>query len=319
MGGAGSSGSGGSSGATGGCAEGTTVLSEKGDYKFSSTLTFPPIKVKPTADLTLDWSAVSKDFIGHDLKNATDINSVLIILWTLPLPDLQTKLNADSLSANDTATFPLSLETDGKAMSAPLTDLTLSGTKLTPMDRDPYFDATKYPPDKNTYTFIAATGTVTGQGTRMIQSFQLDPTSTNTTVKMTNDSTKLDYSVDLHSLESTPIPSGSSKIKLDWKDIKTNALATPFVARSVTKALVANYTESPAELEKKFLDLELIAKSAYRTDISSGTELNFADLKDDAGKPFSGITKDGTWIAAAFCGKCRNPAPWYLTILKPCN
>ena len=37
------------------------------------------------------------------------------------------------------------------------------------------------------------------------------------------------------------------------------------------------------------------------------------------GKAFTGISTSGTWIVALRCGSCRNPAPWYLTVLKPCS
>jgi hypothetical protein len=109
---------------------------------------------------------------------------------------------------------------------------------------------------------------------------------------------------------------------LDWKEMVTrganNALGAVFKDGYVTNAIVGHYSETPAELEAKFLDLDMIATKYYRADIASGAMLDFTTLKDDAGNSFTGVTDDGTWMVGLICGNCRNPAPWYMTILKPC-
>ena len=33
---------------------------------------------------------------------------------------------------------------------------------------------------------------------------------------------------------------------------------------------------------------------------------------------FPVMVVNGTWLLGLTCGNCRNPAPWYMTILKPC-
>ena len=77
---------------------------------------------------------------------------------------------------------------------------------------------------------------------------------------------------------------------------------------------------APGELESKFLDLDTLATNYYRANIDSGSVLDFTTLKDDkSGASFPGITADGTWLVGLICGNCRNPAPWYMTILKPCT
>jgi hypothetical protein len=40
---------------------------------------------------------------------------------------------------------------------------------------------------------------------------------------------------------------------------------------------------------------------------------------DGNGAGFPGIDDTGTWLVGLICGNCRNPAPWYMTILKPCS
>jgi hypothetical protein len=158
-----------------------------------------------------------------------------------------------------------------------------------------------------------------GMGTRMIQSFQLDPASTNTNVTMTSTSTHLTYTANLHSLQTTAIPAGQAAVTLDWGQMKTNALGNTFIATNITNALVGHYTQTPAQLETQFLDLDLIATELYQGSIPSGTVVDFSGLEDSSGKSFPGIDATGTWIVALQCGGCRNPAPWYLSILTPCG
>jgi hypothetical protein len=317
----GSSGAG--TGASGSNACGTNVIANAAnDYAFMSTLTFPPVSVKPMSDLTFDWSALTTDFVGHAVNVQTDISMANVFMWTLTLPELETQLNADSLKQQDLTVLPLTYFTTtdaGVATSADLFSFTLSGNPVTSSDILPYFDSTMYDPSKYTYTLIVASGTMLGQGARMIQSFQLDPNSTNTKVTLTDSSTTLQYTADLHDLQPTMIPAGTAAVQLDWGMMTTNALGNPFVTTNITNALVAHYTQTPAQLESQFLNLELIATDLYQNPIPSGTVVDFSMLQDSAGKSFTGIDSTGTWIVALQCGSCRNPAPWYLSILKPCN
>jgi hypothetical protein len=311
---------GGSDASTTVACQGTNVVAnERNNYAFSSTLTFPPIAVAPKTELTLDWGGVTTDFVGHTLDAKKDLNTISILMWNLTLTDLQTKLNSDSLKQSDLTVVPLSVTTDGINTSAKLFNFTLNGNSVTSDQIVPYFDVDIYPPATHTYLLTAATGTILGQGTKMLQSFQLDPNSTNSTVTMTSKSTNLTYQANLHDLAATGIPAGQATITLDWSKMKTNALGNTFTPTSITSALLANYTQTPAELEAKFLDLELIAATLYKTNIDTGTTVDFSSLKDSNGNAFSGIDGTGTWIVALQCGGCRNPAPWYLSILKPCS
>ena len=121
----------------------------------------------------------------------------------------------------------------------------------------------------------AATGTEIGKGIRMLQAFNLDPASTATVVDVSDDSTRLAYRADLRSLAITRVPAGTPNITLDWSMMKSNALGTEFKRGYITGAIVGHFTQTPAELETQFLDLELIADGLYRADIPSGSILDF--------------------------------------------
>jgi hypothetical protein len=309
------------------CIGANVVAAPVNNYAFSSTMKLDPATAKSMTNLTFDWSAVTKDFLGHTLNTVSDLNTVTVLMFQLPLADLQTKLNDDSLSMSDVyvvppPSWPDPGQSTGGATSAQLYSFSVNGTHLMPSDFNMYFDPATYPASMFSYVVTAATGTTVGTGFRMLQSFQLDPNSSATTVALTNTSTKLSYTANLHSLTITGVPSGTAALTLDWSQMEMgqkNALGHDFTQGYITDAVVGHYTETPAQLEGKFLDIDLIATKYYRASIPSGSVLDFTTLMDASGAAFPGIDDTGTWLVGLTCGICRNPAPWYLTILKPCT
>lgn len=313
---------GGSGGSSGSCNSVSFNATEANDYRFASTLSLVPTPVKPKTDLMLEWGSVTHDFTQHSLNAKSDLNQILMMLWRLNLTDLQIKLNNDDLRGTDlVGGVPLTYTTDGANTKANLLGFKVGGGQpveeaviLSRLDPD------MYPPANYTYTVMASKGVELGQGVKMIQAFKLDPASSNTAVKVDDNSTGLTYTADLHSLQPVMITAGQAVIKLEWgTTIKKNALGIEFDPTSITEAILGHYTQSPTELQTKFLDLELIATDLYRTQIASGTSVDFSTMKTTDGKAFTGISSAGTWIVALRCGSCRNPAPWYLTVLKPCS
>jgi len=318
--GSGGSNGSGSGGSNGSCNSSKVTANESNNYKFSSTLMFPTVDVKPKTNLTIDWSDLSNDFEKHSLNAKSDINQVLFIDWMLKLSDLETSINTDMIG-NSYEGLPLKFVPDGNTTSAKVYDFGLAtGGTVMQGDIDNFLDPSVSPSSTHTFTAIAATGTQLGAGTRMIQSFVLNSSSSNDTVKIKNDSTMLQFSANLHDLSPTYIPSGQSGISLDWGKMSKNAMGNDFDVTQITHALLGKYSQNPSDLETdKFLDLQMIAQEMYEGDIESGTVVDFSKLKDSSGKSFSGISGDGTWLVALICGMCHNPAPWYLTVLKPCN
>lgn len=301
------------------CFGANVVANEKNDYAFSSTITLSPVTVAPMSNLTFDWSALTKDFLGRTLDPATDLGLAIVMFWDLPLATFETELNADALFTADLIVSPpLNLPLAG-ATSGHLYDFLINGTAVSSDMINLYFDAMLYTPANATFLVGVQTGTDIGRQLRMLQAFDLDASSSVTHVALTNDSTKLDYTANLHSLTITGVPGGTPALTLDWSMMQTNALGRAFTDGSVTSAIVGHYAQTPAELEKDFLDLDSLALATYRADIAAGSVLDFTTLKDVNGASFPGIDDTGTWLVGLTCGNCRNPAPWYMTILKPCS
>lgn len=305
------------------CNGATFVAQDANNYSFSSELSLPPQKVKPMSNLTFDWSGVTHDFLGHNLTPATELNSVSLLMWSIPLSQLEMEVNDDSLNLLYLVKSPPpSLPAPNMTLtgtSAMLYDLQINGYGGTPADFNMYLDPVAYPPNMTTYMVAVATGVTAGAGFRMIQTFQLDSGSSNTKVNIKNDSTQLTCSVSLRNLTITGVPGNTPSLKLDYTQLMKSVHGKNWDVSPITSAVVGHYTETPEELEKKFLDLDLIATSYYSMDISDPGTVDFTALRDKNNGSFTGVTNDGTWLVGLICGNCRNPAPLYMTILKPCT
>jgi len=261
------------------CAGTNVKAADANNYSTWSEMKLPVIKVKPKTELSFDWGSVTKDLITHSLDAKKDLNLMMVLLFQLPLSDLERKLNADSLTQNDLAVSPpLTVRTDGSATSAKLFEFDLNGTTVTPEMVLKYFDADFYPPASYTYALAGATGIEVGQNIRMVQAFQLDPSSSNTAVKMTDSSIKLDWTANLHDLTPTGIPKGQPGVTLDWGDMTKTALGTPFDPTQITRALVAHYSGGSGQIEVDFLNIELIATDLYQTKVDYGTSVDFSSI-----------------------------------------
>jgi hypothetical protein len=301
------------------CVGANIVAAERNNYTFASTITVPPVKVAPMSNLRFDWSALTKDFLGKPLNPAADLGMALVMIWNLPRAEFERALNADALFTADLAVSPpLNLPLAG-ATSGQLHTFLLNGTPVSVEMFNDYFDATRSPPATTTFLVGVQTGTELGQDIRMLQAFDLDPASTATDVALTDASTKLSYSANLHSLTITGVPANTPALTLDWTQMKTNAHGAVFETTAITRATVSHFAQTPAELEKRFLDLEDIALASYSGDVPFGSTLDLSALEDSFGTTFPGINDQGTWLVGLFCGNCRNPAPWYMTILEPCS
>jgi len=282
--------------------------------------------VKPSSELTFDWSGVTKDLIGHDVDLST-IGMVEIALWNLTLDQFERKLNDDSLALMDLtiiAHIPPSSSTD---RTGSIYELTEMGAPVPQSDIDKYLSITDFPPESHMYTAMVADGTTYGKRTRMLTGFQLDATSTNTQVNITSDSTHLTMTADMHTLVSPTVPVGNPNIIFDWTNMDTDkdptvttAAGLPFDPTQITQVRVGKYSKSLSELEMQsnFLNLDEVADVLYRASVPAGTSLDLSKTKDPNGNAFPGIDATANWIVALNCGECANPAPWYLTVFKPC-
>jgi|GEM_PF-848453 len=340
------SGTGGTSGG-GQCVSGTLTADAANNYTFSSNVKLTAMKVAPNnPDLNFDWSGLTTDFLGHTTSPTKDVDSVLLVILSLNLQQLEKMVNDDDSTLKNFGQGPLQLITNQTLTSAKLRTFGVPTVPENTYDASPDVkagvDAT-LDPTQTDYTshilmLMPSKGTAPGVNARMIQPLIVDAASTTTTVSLTA-STKLapgtdghtggttgpsasvTYDVDLEKLTPVNIAPGSTSLMVDWNKMTKNGLGRDWLSRSITKISVGHYTQSLTELENQFLDLETIPTAIYSKYVPDDSPISLDGMKDAGGAAFTGIDGTGTWVLALFCDPsyCSNPAPWFLTILKPCN
>lgn len=301
----------------------TVTATTASDYSFSSTITMPLQTIASKTEFTVDWSTLTKDFMKHPLAVPGDVDSVFLVIWHLDQATLEQKLNNDAPDLQTYVTPPPSIVTNKTKTSAKFFEFTLFGTVIDQPTMLSYIDTAQYPSTEWSYTLMVHTGTDPQKGTRMIQAFKTDPTSTNTVINITDNSTDLRYTANLHDLQPLQLPAGQPGITIDWSTLTMNGLGHAIDTSQpsqIDHVMVGHYPNlTIADLEMQFLDLDRIHTGLWQGDVASGTSINLGTLKDSAGQAFPGIDAQGLWVVAASCSTCANPAPWYLTILKPCS
>lgn len=333
-GGAGASGGTGGAGGTSGGGTGaacatagaaTFSITDDTNYSFTSTLDIEMHTLKDHTDIVFDWSALTRDFYGADMDSAEDIDQVLISLWDLTPEELEYHINIDDLArgANEGA---IMVYPDGSYTSTHLLSFGLLGDPLPNEDEIwKRFDTSRpdyqFPQNEHTFLLMAATGTDLGVGGRMLSLFNVDPSSSDTTLALGNDSTKLDWDVELEAAVPVSVPAGEPHLTIDWSPMTVNALGNEYLGTQITQAVVGHFaTDSISELEQDFLQLKNAATGWWSGKVLIGKSIDLGTLTDADGATFPGIDASGTWMVALFCTtSCSNPAPWSLTVLRACR
>jgi hypothetical protein len=341
VGGSGGSSSGGSTSGTGGStstgtcvSDGNIVITNDTNYQLSSDLTVVSQTVMDGTDITFDWSAVTKDFYGRTVDPATDIDGVLVTLWGLTEPELRDNINKDELrprNAKGALTafpkdFPADFPEGHSPTSVKLLEMNSFRNEVPVEEIEQRFVTTQenyaYPQDTNTFMMSVSTGSDPTKNTRMVSFFKLDHASTNSTVALTNDSAKMTFEVHLANIQQILVPASQPSLTIDWSQMTTNAVGAEYLVSQITEAVVAHYASLTLQgLEEQFLELESLADGWWSAEVTSGSSIDLSTAKDASDGAFPGIDASGVWLIALFPNpeQYNNPAPWSITVIRPCG
>ena len=167
-----------------------------------------------------------------------------------------------------------------------------------------------------------STGSDPTKNSRMVGFFKLDHASTNSTVALTSDSSDMTWEVHLANIQQLLVPASQPSLSIDWSQMTTNAANGEYVVSQITEAVVAHYASlTLPDLEQQFLELENMSDGWWNAEVTSGSSIALSDAKDANGSAFPGIDASGVWLVALFPNpdNYNNPAPWSITVLKPCG
>ena len=337
VGGSGGSPGGGTTGSTGGStstgvcvADGMIVITNDTNYQLSSDLTVASQTIKDGTDITFDWSAVTKDFYGRPVDPVADIDGVLVTLWGLTETQLRDNINQDKLRPKNAkgalTAFPKEFPEGSSLTSVKLLEMNSFGNEVPIEEIEQRFVTTQenyaYPQDTNTFMMSVSSGSDPTKNSRMVGFFKLDAAAANSTLALTGDSAKMTFEVHLANIMQILVPASQAALTIDWSQMLTNAVGGEFLVSQITEAVVAHYASLTLEgLEEQFLDLENIADGWWSAEVTSGSSIDLSTAKDASGAVFPGIDASGVWLVALFPNPklYNNPAPWSITVLRPCG
>ena len=287
----------------------TVTLGDANNFRYSGIISLPEIPIAPHTDVTFDWSALSMDMQCHGVDPVADIDNISVMVFPhLTVPEVEDGLTYDTLQQVDLGLY---IEQLAEAQtSMPLSALTFYGTdpKILKFTRD----------GSGTWLVLLTSGTQLAVGTRALAFFTPTDGETNTEVPIGDSCDVLDFDADLESLTRVPV-NVEGPWPVSWLEVTQNGQGSPFNAGKIDRIMLARYADlERADLQARFLDLELIADDMWIQDLPGGAAAELSELTHTrTGAPFSGFTTDGTWLLALRCTTCPNPAPLFLTALHP--
>lgn len=301
----------------------TIALTDEMNYVFHSGLSAVTTKVRANSDITFDWSAATVDMLGRTFDPLLDVDMLQLMLWRYDKASFLAGINREEL---DTGRMVAMGYCDAQHLRTQCGFYELvapAGSPIAPEKLHGYVDPAIYAPSEHVWVIMLATGTVFGRGSRLVAFFEPTDGESNDQVRLASDSTTLSYTVDLASLDPIPLPRRVGDVVLSWSEetpLTKNAMGDIWIPTFITDVTVAHYVGyQVADLERQFLLLRDLPQEQYGARLSAGQEVSLARLTDPAGMPFPGVDDTGIWLFSLNCASCRNPAPWFLSVLRPAD
>lgn len=291
--------------------EGDILLEAANNYQATMDLAIPDIAFDPAATgLTLEWTQAAS---GNNIRQEPTKPIELIVLAKYPGARAVAEQSIENGTVGDRAIAALQKEVPG------LTTVTLAELGAAAN----YFTFSA----PTTFLVTLSTGTTPGYGVQSVAFLVPTAGVTTTTLSIGQGANNLaaftpsfGVTVDIPAVDPGSI---------GWGAVGVNGLLQPTdesALKDINRVILAYFADKqPADLQNQqtFLQLETAATTLYEATISHpGTEPTSAvELSTLANKvdnaPFTGFTeRSGTWIFAAMCDACNNPAI-VLSVLNP--
>lgn len=292
---------------------GNVAMTDENNYTATSSMKIPSVQTKAGADLDICWDKLTEDFQCHDMEPTQDITAVsfarFLAISAKDIADLiangrdfdpydYKQFLVKERAPGTTCTKLSSLNVGGKGAVAPATEYVVASDK--------------------TYMLFFSNGSIIGTGGRSMVFLEPSTTSDVTSVSAPTGCGMLDFKANLTDLKKLDIPTDGPWV-LDWSQITRDGLDNQVFFQNIDSLMFAYYAgKAPADLEDKFLDLEIIPDLYYDLEIPVGDKhADLADGKAKDGTKFPGFTrKDGTWLVALRCSACKIPTPVALGIFN---
>jgi hypothetical protein len=276
------------------------------NYSYGGTVDIPVFETAAGVNIEICFDGLTNDIQCHETNPTEDVVNVGLTRVDLTPAEINEKIANDTLLAADTTGY-VDVRSDGKTC-VNTEDMSFLGTPLNVPQN--YFEGPTY------LVFLSET-TQPGVGNRMVVMLTPKDASGVTEVDVPNGCGVLDFSADLTSADSKEV-CPKSKTKVDWSEVDTNGLGSPFTPSAVDELMLAHYADmTAADLEADFFDLELLADEIWTLQLVGDDNANLKDATNEDGENFDAFESSGLYLLALNLTTSPNPAPKFLTVLTP--
>jgi hypothetical protein len=292
---------------------GNIVIANANNFSGIAHLSIPVTHTQPGVDLQIFWDNLSSDLLCHQLIPTKDIDSVTFAqVESLSKDEIATGLAAGkNLVGNVNVFYTYVVDHTSGSACATLSSFTSGSGTLLPT-RDYVLR------DDMTYLLLFKKGTMATAGIKSMMFLEPTVETTDATAFASEGCKILNFTPELVAKPAVDVPIAGQWVA-DWTQLTVDGLGNKVGSQTIDRLMLAYYEgKTKADLQEKFLDLEIIPTLSYGISIPQGIE--YADLataRDATGQLFQGFGEvDGIWAIGLFCDTCSTIAPVALVTLN---
>lgn len=280
------------------------VLDDAHNFTYQSELQIRQYTRQSGQDLTFDWSDLSLGLQQNLIDPTQDIDELVLVVFSeLSSEDVSDGLANDTLQQADVTTYmqchPVEAETQ-----CDLSDFGLLGSVPGMQD---YFV-------EDSGTWLIALQSESFAGAQALIFLEPKDGATSEPIRIDDDSTEVDVSVNLSSLEPLGLMRDGQG-SLDWSSLSVDGYGNSMAIHTLSELQIGRYEESLDEIAQQFVALDQLAEEVWTADIEGRTHVDLSELVGS--RPFPGVDNQSRWLLALSCGSCDSPVPRVLMVLAP--
>jgi hypothetical protein len=281
-------------------------LEDSNNFSFSSQVQAESIPIVPMEDAVVHWNDLSVDMLGNDM-NSTDITMVSVVLFPrLSQQEVLFGVSNETLRQSDLSGY-VEYYPSANETSAILTDFSMQGIYIDPVEH--------FQTDSGTFLLTFSSDELF---TRTFLFFDPDDETDNQDIFVSNESTVVDYEIDLVDLDKIVI-TPAQRWMIDWSGLTQSGSDRPLNLPQLDQIQIVVLEDDISTIEEHFLHIESRAKDIYSADVLGVDQIALSELKnkdDDIFDPTILSSSENNVLLALRCMTCVNPAPLFVGILE---
>lgn len=289
--------------------DGTLVLDDATNYRYTATMQAERLAVAAWQDATVSWGGLSQDLQARPVDPLA-LDRLSLVRLRLS-PDQVLQAVADSaLSQSDVMDYRLLDGLTGRD-SARLSEMSILG--------NPFDPAEDLAPAEEGVTWILSLWDLDREGRDdILSSIILEPAegAAPTDITFTDQSASFELRPELQDLPTMSTSARAEGWTLSWSTLSRTGSDQDFDPLLADRLVILRFEATLAEVEADFVRLASNEAQAWRAEAYGLDELALAEAMDDQGAAFPGFDREGTWLVGLECTSCTNPVPLALGVVE---